>query len=124
MIERITSLDLYSHVRVEISTREGRGRARREKDVTGSSGSQSATAGRGAPRQLGVEHNVVAFEQSALAGERDGAAATAEEVAPALEASVLPADPQLAQVARLYRRAGGSGKLETGVVGSRFAAYA
>ena len=124
MIERITSLDLYSHVRVEISTRDGRGRARREKDVTGSIGDSGATPGRGAGRRLEGADTVVAFEQSALAADREGAADKAEEILPELEASVVPTDPQLAQVARLYRRAGRSGKLGTGVVGSRFAAYA
>lgn len=131
MIESINAtLDIYSHLRVDVALRDApRTRTdagRRERNVTPQTATDSDPQARRAPLQIEddeVQRNVVRFAQSSLAGDATDSA-VAEEMQPALEASVLPSDPRMATVARLYQRNGRTqaGREET--IGTRLDAYA
>ncbi len=136
MIDRINaSIDLYSHLRLEV-TLQGQSRARPRGRAAAAEEAVPAQAEttlqletderRRARRPEEEGGTVVQFEQSSTADARNsGYGGTAEEVVPALEASVLPSDPRMAYVAKLYGRSGriGGGGYPS-VVGTRLNAVA
>ncbi|HLP00797.1 MAG TPA: hypothetical protein VK163_02140 [Opitutaceae bacterium] len=125
MIDRINAtLDVYSHLRVEVALRDGtRARQRAEKNVSPPAGGVNAESERRAQRSQAEEpDNIIQFAQSSADGAPENYA-TGEEVMPALEASVLPRDPQMAMVARLYRRTGRAAERST-LIGTRLNAVA
>jgi hypothetical protein len=126
MIDRINAtLDVYSHLRVEVALRDNsRTRQRTEKNVTPDAGGvNSESARRPAGSETDAGDNVISFTQSSIGDDSADRFGTAEEVMPALEASVLPSDPRMAAVARLYRRsARAAGRSET--IGTRLNAVA
>ncbi|MFT3828592.1 MAG: hypothetical protein QM691_02695 [Opitutaceae bacterium] len=124
MIDRINAtLDVYSHLRVEVALRDNpRARQRPEKNVSPSAGGVAGESERRAQRNRAEEpDNIIQFAQSSADGTEDFA--TAEEVLPALEASVLPSDPRMAVAARLYRRSGRAAERST-LIGTRLDAVA
>ncbi len=136
MIDRISaSVDLYSHLRLEV-TLQAQQRARprtrtenAEKAVQEQPGTglylESEERRRAVPPDE-EENNVVVFQQSATFDDPSGGSgATAEEVPPALEASMRTRDPRMAYAAMIYARNGRvSTGGATGTVGSRLNAVA
>jgi hypothetical protein len=136
MIERLSaSLDSYPHLRLD-TTQQAQARAQqrarlRAADAEAEKRKQpSATLyledeKRQTPRtEEDDQHKLVLFEQSStLDSQQSGDNSTADEVLPALEASVLPHDLQMAQVVQIYNRAARIGR--TGeTVGTRLNAVA
>lgn len=119
MIDGVNArLDLYSHLRLEVTLQprerpRQEGRADRVDPANARNRGptlQLETDDRGnsnrRTRQVD-EEKIVPFEvSSAVVDQGDGGPGVAQEVLPALEASVLPADPFMAKVARLYSRNG------------------
>ena len=137
MIDRITtSVDLYSHLRLEVALAE-RGRSQQRGRTTSAGDAADARgaviidldseANRRSARAGSSDYSkLIRFEQSALAGDSEsGYEATADEVLPALEASVLPRDWRMARAATLYTNAGriGAGAYSA-TVGTRLNAMA
>ncbi len=118
MIERITSVDIYSHLRLEVAVHTGarHRNAATERGPPAGAGAENATLDLEsrerrrlpAPEDPG-EAGVIRYEQSSTGDDsRFGYTGDAEELRPALEASVVPRDWRLAQAARVYNRAGRS----------------
>ncbi len=127
MIEGVNArLDLYSHLSLEL-TLQPRERPRQEGRVERIDEPRRRREApnlqletderRGGRRALQVEEErLVPFEvASAVVEQGDGEPGLAAEVLPALEASVVPADPFLAKVARLYASNGRAASLESRV---------
>lgn len=135
MIERITSVDVYSHLRLEVAVRSGARERNRASERSPSAGGESAAATldienrdrRRLPApEAEREADIVRYEQSATADDSDfGRSGNAEEVLPSLAMSTLPRDWRLAQAAQVYNRAGRSSYgPRNGNIGTRLNAVA
>lgn len=137
MIEPISaSLDVYPHLRLDVSE-QARQRAQQraqERAAELQQEQRQKTTGtlylesddRRQPEGTDEENDgkVVLFQQSAtLENQQPGENAQAEEVLPALEASVLPRDLRLAYAVQVYNRASQLG-IARETVGTRFSAVA
>lgn len=137
MIEPISaSLDVYPHLRLDVS-QQARDRAQqraqqRAEELQQEQRQKTATTlylendERRQPERSDEENEgkVVVFQQSAtLENQQPGENAQAEEVLPALEASVLPRDLRLAYAVQVYNRASQLGNARE-TVGTRFSAVA
>ena len=137
MIEPISaSLDVYPHLRLDVSE-QARQRAQQraqERAAELQQEQRQKTTGtlylesdeRRQPERSDEENEgkVVLFQQSAtLENQQPGENTQAEEVLPALEASVLPRDLRLAYAVQVYNRASQLG-IARETVGTRFSAVA
>lgn len=137
MIEPISaSLDVYPHLRLDVSE-QARQRAQQraqERAAELQQEQRQKTTGtlylesdeRRQPERSDEENDgkVVLFQQSAtLENQQPGENTQAEEVLPALEASVLPRDLRLAYAVQVYNRASQLG-IARETVGTRFSAVA
>ncbi len=138
MIEPISaSLDVYPHLRLDVSE-QARERAQQraqeraaalqqeQRQKTNSTLYLESDERRQQPNRPEEKDDgkVVLFQQSAtLENQQPGEDAQAEEVVPALEASVLPRDMRLAYAVQLYNRASQLGFARE-TVGTQFSAVA
>jgi len=137
MIEPISaSLDVYPHLRLDVSA-QARQRAQQRAQERAAELQQEQrqkttgtlyleTDDRRQPEGPDEKDDgkVVLFQQSAtLENQQPGENTQAEEVLPALEASVLPRDLRLAYAVQIYNRASQLG-IARETVGTRFSAVA
>ena len=137
MIEPISaSLDVYPHLRLDVSQQareraQQQARQRAEELQEEQRQRTAATLYLEADERQQAERpdarddgEVVLFQQSAtLENQQPGENAEAEEVLPALEASVLPRDLRLAYAVQIYNRASRIG-IERETIGTRLNAVA
>ena len=137
MIEPISaSLDVYPHLRLDVSQQareraQQRAQQRAEELQEEQRQRTAATLYLEADERQQAERpderddgKVVLFQQSAtLENQQPGENAEAEEVLPALEASVLPRDLRLAYAVQIYNRASRIG-IERETIGTRLNAVA
>ena len=137
MIEPISaSLDVYPHLRLDVSE-QARQRAQQRaqeraaelqqeqrQKTTGTLYLESDDRRQPEGTDEKDDGKVVLFQQSAtLENQQPGENTQAEEVLPALEASVLPRDLRLAYAVQVYNRASQLG-IARETVGTRFSAVA
>ena len=137
MIEPISaSLDVYPHLRLDVSE-QARQRAQQRaqeraaelqqeqrQKTTGTLYLESDDRRQPEGTDEKDDGKVVLFQQSAtLENQQPGENTQAEEVLPALEASVLPRDLRLAYAVQVYNRASQLGNARE-TVGTRFSAVA
>ena len=137
MIEPISaSLDVYPHLRLDVS-QQARGRAQQQARQRAEELQEEQRQRTAATLYLETDERqqaerpdarddgkVVLFQQSAtLENQQPGENAEAEEVLPALEASVLPRDLRLAYAVQIYNRASRIG-IERETIGTRLNAVA
>jgi len=137
MIEPISaSLDVYPHLRLDVS-QQARERAQQQARQRAEELQEEQRQRTAATLYLETDERrqaerpderdggkVVLFQQSAtLENQQPGENAEAEEVLPALEASVLPRDLRLAYAVQIYNRASRIG-IERETIGTRLNAVA